>query len=504
MQEILPVKEDNLRNKWLTLISLGIGVFMSTLDSSIVNISLPNLVQNLKTDFATVQWVVIAYVLVLSSLILSIGRLGDMYDKKRIYLSGMVIFTIGSLLCGLAPGVYWLIAFRALQGLGATMMQALGMAMVTQAFPPEERGRALGIMGSIVSVGIAVGPPIGGILIGLAGWRSVFLVNVPVGIIGLIMVSNYVSSSLPPVKKQNFDYAGGFILFLTLGAYALGMTIGQNLGFSSNIVIVLFISAFAGIVIFVVAERRIRQPMVELSLFNNLFFSLSLLMGFLVFHVLACSFILPFFLELVKHYPAELVGMLLMVMPFFMGIIAPIAGGLSDRFGPRGISLLGLVAIGVGALVMSTIHKEVTPLGFVLRMAPFGIGMGLFQSPNNSAVMGSVPRHRLGIASSLLSLSRTLGNASGIPLMGAIFSIGVQKAVGLPKGFDITTVPADAIVAGVNGTYRLAAYLIFTATCISLSAFFMASKRQTSPAVEKDVYLNSPSRNDPQGQDTPK
>ena len=170
-------------NKWLAMMGIGMGVFMATLDSSIVNISLPTLVKAFHSNLATIEWVILSYVLVLTSMMLGAARLGDMYDKKKLYMGGMVLFIIGSLLCGLSPSVGWLIGFRALQGLGATFMQALGAAMITEIFPAKERGRALGIIGSIVSVGIAVGPPLGGMLIGLIGWQSIFWVNVPVGIL---------------------------------------------------------------------------------------------------------------------------------------------------------------------------------------------------------------------------------------------------------------------------------------------------------------------------------
>ena len=478
MSQAIKIDGRSFGKKWFALASLAIGVFMATLDSSIVNISLPALVQDLQTDFATVQWVVISYILTLASLILIAGRLGDMYDKRKIYIAGLSLFTFGSLLCGLSPGIYWLIGFRSLQGVGGMMMQAVGLAMTTEIFPPQERGRALGLMGTVVSIGIAIGPPIGGILIGLAGWRSVFLVNIPVGIIGLLFIPRFLPHSWPTERNQRFDYWGALILFVSLGAYALGMTLGQNIGFSANLIRVLLLFSVLCLALFVYWERHIKHAMVDLSLFNNLLFSLSLLMAFLVFNVMAGSFILPFFLEYVKQYSAEFVGLLLMASPVVMGIVAPFAGRLSDRFGSRGISLLGLVVFVIGAFSMTTFHADVSPFGFALRIAPMGIGLGLFQSPNNSAVMGSVPKERLGIASGLLSLSRTLGGASGLPLMGAIFYSQVQAAASLPEGFDISTAPSYALTAGVNGTYRVAAFLVVLATLIAVLAFIISARRQ--------------------------
>ncbi len=468
--------------KWWAMLGIGLGTFMSTLDSSIVNISLPTLVEKLHTDFATIQWVVLSYLLVLTSLMLGVARLGDMLGKKKLYNAGLALFTLGSLLCGLAPGVMWLIGFRALQGLGAVMMQALGVAIITEVFPSSERGRALGISGGIVSVGIALGPAMGGILIGLVGWRSVFLVNVPVGFITALVVARFVPSSVPGRAGQRFDVVGALILLVTLVCYALGMTLGQQWGFSAGRTLTLLAVAAVGVVTFLAVEARLSQPMIDLRLFGNVLFSINLLMGFLVFIVLAGSFILPFFLELVKGYPTEQVGLLMMVMPVSMGLVAPGAGALSDRFGSRGISLIGLLVVVGGCLSLSTLHAGVTPLGCALRLAPLGIGLGMFQSPNNSAIMGAAPRQRLGVASGLLSLSRTLGQTSGLPLMGALFTAQVLRVENLVAGADITLASAAALAGGVAGTFRLAALIILTATALAALALWIDSRRSKAAA----------------------
>lgn len=451
------------------------GVFMATLDASIVNISLPTLMKALNTNFATVSWVVLAYVLVVTSLMLGAARLGDMVDKKKLYMLGLVIFTIASLLCGLAPTVGWLIAFRALQGVGAVFTQSLGAAIITEVFPPSERGRALGLVGTTVSTGIAIGPPLGGLLIGLAGWQSIFLVNVPVGIIALFVVSRFVPpSTVRP--GQRFDATGGIVLFLTLAAYALGMTLAQDRGFGSPIAVGLLAAAAAGLVVFLMVQRRVRQPMIDLSLFRNVLFGLSLLMGFLVFVVMSGNYILPFYLQLVKGFSTQEIGLMLMATPILMGLTAPLAGSLSDKFGSRGISLVGLLVIVIGCLSVSTLGPDTTAAGFILRMLPFGLGLGLFQSPNNSAIMGSAPRDRLGVASGLMSLSRTLGSTTGVPLMGALFASLVLAFAGLPPGTDATTAPPAALIAGVNGTYRLAAFVILASASVASIALWIDRK----------------------------
>ncbi len=480
---------DMHQNKWLSLAGLGLGVFMATLDSSIVNISLPTLAEIFSARFATVQWVMLSYSLVLTSLMLSSARLGDMVDKKRVYMTGLVLFTAGSLLCGLSPSVNALIGFRAVQGLGAVMMQSLGIAMATQIFPPAERGKALGIMGGIVSIGIAVGPALGGLLIGLTGWRSIFWVNLPVGLITFFMVLRFVPALVPAQRGQRFDIPGAVILLVSLGCYALGMTLGQNLGFANPLPLALLAGAMIGLVGLIVVEKRTAQAMIDLSLFRNPLFSLNLLMGFLTFIVMAGSFILPFFLELVKGYPTQQVGLLMMAMPAAMGLTAPASGALSDRFGSRGISMAGLTVVLLGCLTMSTLSQETTPLGLMLRLAPIGMGFGLFQSPNNSAIMGTAPRERLGIASGLLSLSRTLGQSTGLPLMGVIFSAFVAAHETLPAGADITTASPAALTGAIHGTYLVGAGVIGLALLLSVIAYRLSRLREQN-AREQNVSLS--------------
>lgn len=472
--------------KWLAMFGVGMGIFMATLDASIVNISLPTLVQDLNTSFAAIEWVILSYVLVVTSLMLGAARLGDMLDKKKIYMFGLAIFTFSSLLCGLAPNVGWLIAFRALQGIGAAMTQALGAAIITEVFPPQERGRALGLIGTTVSIGIAIGPPLGGLLIGTVGWRAIFLVNVPVGIVSLWVISRFVPA-FAKRPNQRFDGLGAALMFLTLSTYALGMTLGQHDGFTNSLVTILLLAAVVGLVVFLIVETRVAQPMVDLRLFRNSLFSINLLMAFLVFIVMAGMYIMPFFLQLVRGFSTQQIGLMLMANPIAMGIIAPVAGALSDRFGSRGISLLGLAMIVIGCFSISTLHTGITPLGFILRLIPFGIGQGMFQSPNNSAVMGSVPRERLGVASGLLSLSRTLGQSTGVPLMGALFTSLMLSYGQLPAGTEITDAPAFALVSAVNGTYRTAAFFILGAIVLAVLALVIDARRKSALAAEQKV-----------------
>ena len=464
--------------KWMSLFAVGTGIFVGTLDMSIVNVSLPTLVQDLDTTFSTIQWVILGYVLVVTSMMLGAARLGDIFVKKRLYATGLAVFTIGSLLCGFSPTVEWLIAFRVLQGCGAVINQALGMAIIVEVFPASERGRALGLMGSIVSVGLAMGPAIGGIIVGMLGWRWIFWVNVPVCIVAIIVVLRSVPGFIPHESGQRFDAWGAFVLLVTLGCYALAMTMGQNMGFSNGLVQVLLVTAGVGIVGFVVLERSIDQPMVDLGLFKNTLFSINLVMGLLTFVVLGGGvFILPFFLQLVLGLPPHYIGLLLMVVPTTMGLVAPISGAFSDRYGPREISLVGLFIMAFGCFSISTFHAEISPWGYIMRVIPLGLGIGIFQSPNNSAVMGAAPTERLGVASGLLALSRNLGHTTGIPFVGSLFT-AMSLASARVQSLDITALPAKALVAGLSGTYRVTGFIVLVAAGLAFFALWQEKKKR--------------------------
>jgi len=460
------------------MLAIGLGIFMGTLDMSIVNISLPTLVEQLHTNFATIQWVILGYVLVITSTMLGVARLGDMYQKKKLYNWGLVVFTLGSLLCGLSPNVGWLIAFRVFQGCGSVIVQALGAAIIVEAFPPYERGRALGIIGSIVSVGISLGPAIGGLIIGFVGWRWIFLINVPIGIVAFLAAVRFLRTMPSRHANQSFDGIGALMLLISLSCFALSMTMGQNEGFKSRLVQGLLIISVVGMIVFLVIEKKVRHPMVDLSLFRNIPFSFNLMTAFFAFVTLSGVFLMPFFLQLVKHYPPQQIGLIMMVTPVTMGLIAPLSGMLSDRFGTRGISMIGLLIIASGCLSISTLTSDVGVLGYLLRVFPLGIGLGLFQSPNNSAIMGAAPPERLGVASGLMALSRNLGQTTGMPIMGAIFTATLLTSAKISILSDITTAPSHALVSSVTSAYRFGAVLIFTTTVLTMIALWIDKRHK--------------------------
>jgi EmrB/QacA subfamily drug resistance transporter len=463
------------RYKWWTMVGVGLGILMATLDISIVNISLPTLVKELNTDFVTIQWVAVGYVLVLTSLMLGAARMADIVGPKKVYLVGLTTFTLGSLLCGASPSVYWLIGFRVFQGLGAAMTQAVGMAIITAVFPPYERGRALGISGGIIAFGLAMGPAMGGLIIGLAGWRWVFLVNVPIGLLAGLVIWRHTPHLRTGQYGQRFDAIGAFLLLVTLLSLALAMTVGQRTGFTAPAVLGLLTATVVGLFLFVILETRVHQPMIDLTIFRDRLFSLNLVMGFLTFVMNGGILVLPFFLELVMGYSTQRAGLFMMAAPVSMGMVSPWAGTLSDKHGSRLISLIGLLVLVGGCLAVGTLDADVSGLGYLLRVAPIGIGMGLFQAPNNSAVMGRAPQNRLGVASGLLSLSRTLGTSTGLPLMGALFTTHVTVMSGLSTVTNLADLPHETIAAAVAGTYRTAALFGVVVVILAWSALRIGS-----------------------------
>jgi EmrB/QacA subfamily drug resistance transporter len=455
-------------HKWYVMAAVAMGLFLSTIDSSIVNVALPTLENSFATQFAAVEWVVLAYLLTVTTLMLSMGRLGDMVGKKPLYTFGFVIFTVGSVLCGLSSSIHWLIAFRVLQAVGASMLMALGMAIVTEAFPPSERGKALGISGSMVSIGIIVGPVLGGLLIGAFSWHWIFFVNLPVGIVGTWMAIRFVPD-LRPAGGQRFDVPGAVTLFASLMALLIALTLGQEMGFAAPGILALFAAWLALLILFVVLEWKSRQPMVDLSLFRNRLFNVNLITGFITFLSTSGTIILmPFYLENVLGYGPSSVGFLLAIVPITAGITAPISGTASDRLGTRPITVIGLLMLVIGFLSVSTLSPDTTAFGYVVRFLPIGMGIGIFQSPNNSAIMGAVPRTRLGVASGLQSITRTLGQTTGIAVLSALWaSRVVLRAGGIPAA-ETTAAPPAVQVAALADTFLVVAALLTLALMLAI------------------------------------
>lgn len=461
--------------------AVSIVVFMCTLDGSIVNIALPVLEQDLNAGFASVQWVVLGYMLVTATLLLSIGRLADMIGKKSIYITGVIIFTISSALCGISSSIEMLIASRILQGVGAAMVMALGTAIVTEAFPPSERGKALGLIGLMVSVGGISGPTVGGLILGSFTWHWIFLVNLPFGLIGALMVIRFVPAVRPP-GGEPFDFRGAAALFFCLFCLLMAMTTGQTTGFLEWSTLVLFAGFLVSLAAFLWIEQHTTHPVIDLGMFHNRLFSVNLVTGSITF---ICSaglvLLLPFYLENVLQFDSRLSGLLLSTVPIAMGITAPLAGALSDRFGSRPLTVIGLAVLFFAYISANTLAVDTTFWGYFLRLLPVGVGMGLFQSPNNSAIMGSAPRERLGVASGLLSMTRLIGQTAGISILGALWASRVAYYAGTALNGEATSAPAIAQVSALHNALLVCILLILGAFLLSLTALVKEKKAADLP-----------------------
>jgi EmrB/QacA subfamily drug resistance transporter len=454
--------------KWWALAAVGSGVLISTIDGSIVNIALNTLVRDFNSNLNIVSWVVLAYLLTLTCLLLLMGRLGDMFGKRRIYVAGFVIFTVASVLCGLAPNIGALIGFRVLQAVGAAMIQALGPALLVTAFPPQERGTALGATGSIVAAGILIGPALGGVLLSNVSWQSIFYVNVPVGIAGIWLSLQALPKDTPAAGRQQFDIIGAALVLASLLGLLVGLTLGPDLAWSNPLVVgslALFLVAGG---LFIWWEGRVAQPMINLRMFTRPAFSFNLLAGFILFNGLAFNLLLvPLFLQLVYLLPLETVGLVLISLPLALSVTSPLSGRLSDRVGPRLLTVVGLVITAIGFVSQAGLRAD-TPLPWLIgNLMLLGVGIGLFQSPNNSTILGNAPPEALGVASGVLAVMRNLGQTCGIAIAGAVWASQVAMIAG--QRFDpVTSAPPDILAAGFDRTMYVAAGLALLAIIPSI------------------------------------
>ncbi len=452
--------------------AVAAATLLATIDGSIVNVAFPTLVTELGTSFNVIQWVALAYLLSIATLTMGMGRLGDVVGKKKLFVAGIVIFTLASALCGLVPDVGWLIGFRVLQAVGSVLILALGAAILVEAFPASERGKALGWIGTTVSMGIVSGPVIGGLLISSFSWRAIFFVNIPVGVVGAFLALRFVPNTKPE-SGQRFDILGAVLMSIALFSLSLGLTLGQEAGFTSPAILACFALSLLTVIAFVVVELRVESPMLQLRLFRSPMLTVSVVSGFLAFSCLSATFfLLPFYLEGVLDFDVGAVGLLMGAAPLMMGLVSPIAGTLSDRLGVRRLTLIGLMIIAVVYYGFTTIGIDTTATHYLMLAIPLGIGLGLFQSPNNSAIMGSVPPEYMGIGGSLLTITRLLGQITGIAVLGSVWAASVAAAAGgslPPEG--VSAADASAQVSGLHTTFVVAGVIITAAVLVAAWGF---------------------------------
>lgn len=459
------------RFRW-ALASLSLAVLLSSLGTSIANVALPNLAGAFAASFQEVQWIVLAYLLAVTTTIVSVGRLGDLTGRKRLLSAGIVLFTVASGLSGAAPTLWLLIAARALQGLGAAIMMALTMAFVGETVPKAKTGSAIGLLGTMSAVGTALGPPLGGVLIAGPGWRAIFLINLPLGILTLLLARRYLPNDRNGLKAERpgFDNLGTLLLGLILAAYALAMTTGRG-GFGP-LNVALLLAAVFGVGLFVLVEKNTASPLIRMAVFRNPVLSASLVTSMLVSTVMMATLVVgPFYLYRALGLDATLAGLVLSIGPLVAGLTAAPAGRIADRNGPQHIAAIGLLGMAAGAFTLSMLPTNFGVPGYIAPIVVITSSYALFQTANNTTVMTDVSADQRGVAAGMLSLSRNLGLITGASVMGAVFALAAAAT-------DMTTARPEAVASGMRVTFLVAAALLVVALAIATGAYRRTMRNQ--------------------------
>lgn len=446
--------------RW-ALAGLSLSMLLSSLGTSIANVGLPTMAQAFGASFQQVQWIVLAYLLAITTLIVSVGRLGDRVGRRRLLLAGLALFTLASILCGLAPTLELLIAARALQGLGAAAMMALTMAFVADTVPKASTGSAMGLLGTMSAVGTALGPTLGGLLIAGLGWPALFYINVPLGMLALLLAYRF----LPPDRRDagtargGFDHTGTLLLALTLGAYALAMTSGR--GSFGLLNVALLCGAAAGAGLFVLAETKAGSPLIPLAMFRNPVLSAGFAMSALVTTVMMATLVVgPFYLSGALGLDAARVGLVMSCGPATAALAGFPAGRMVDRFGAHRMTIAGLLGMAAGCAMLPLLPARFGVPAYIVPLVVLTAGYAVFQAANNTAVMTTAPAAQRGVMSGLLNLARNLGLVTGASVMGTVFALGAAAP-------DLTAAGPQAVAAGMRMTFSVATLLIVTALALA-------------------------------------
>lgn len=457
----------------LTLFVVVVLSFMATLDSSIVNVALPVMTKKLAVPISSIEWIITSYVIVICATLLFFGRLGDVLGKSKVFQGGTIIFTFGSLLCGLCHSFFPLVVCRIIQGIGASAYMANNQGIITEIYPKNKRGKALGILAAAVALGTMIGPPIGGFIVSAFEWNYIFLVNVPIGIIVFLLGLKF----LPDCKKADgkIDIKGALLQFLGTSLLFGALIYSQQAGIENIKVMLAIIISIILIIMFIKFERKETQPLLELSIFKNKLFSLSLVCALVSFMCIsASSILLPFYFQDAIKLSAFKTGLFLMLPPFIIAVLSPIGGTLSDKIGPEILTLIGLLLMGLGFFLMSFLTQYSKIGCATIFVAVMSIGQAMFQPSNNTLIMSNCSKNRLGIAGSVNSLVRNLGQIIGITLSTTI----LYKFMSIILGYRVSDYVTGKDYAFIYGMKNV--YVILTIICCigaALTAFrFFKSK----------------------------
>ncbi|WP_083455150.1 MFS transporter [Pseudomonas sp. Q12-87] len=447
--------------RW-SLASLALSTLLASLGASITAVGLPMLAEAFDASFQRVQWVVLAYLLAITTLIVSVGRLGDLMGRRKLLLAGIALFTLASALCGVAPSLGLLIVGRALQGLGAAIMMTLTLALVSETVPQEKTGSAMGLLATLSAVGTALGPSFGGALISGFGWQALFLVNVPLGLLTWWLAWQSLPAGQASVKVEGarFDITGTLLLAVTLAAYALAMTTGRGHFGGTNLALLL--AAILGGGLFVLAQARSVSPLIPLGMFRDRLLVSGLATSALVATVMMATLLVgPFYLSIALGLPAAHVGLVLAAGPSVAALAGVPAGRLADRFGVRPMRIVGLATMVSGCLMLSLVSPALGVGGYLSAIVVTTLGYAFFQTANNTAVMAELPAQRRGVIAGLLNLSRNLGFFTGASVLGAVFA----SALGTN---DLGSASAQAVAEGLHMAFAVALGLMVLALVIAV------------------------------------
>lgn len=447
--------KDALPSTRWALATLSLSMLLSSLGTSIANVGLPTLAEAFDASFQQVQWVVLAYLLAITSLIVSAGRLGDLVGRRRLLIAGIALFTVASAMCSLAPSLWLLIAARTAQGFGAAIMMALTMASVADTVPKARAGSAMGLLGTMSAVGTALGPSLGGALIAGFGWHVMFLINVPLGFLAAILVGRFLPADGPHMKADDrlrFDYLGSTLLTLTLISYALAMTLGR--GSFGMLNVALLLAAMLGTGLFLRVESKVASPLIQLAMFRHPALSGGFAASALASTVVMATLVVgPFYLSGALALDAAAIGLVMSTGPLVAALAGVPAGRAVDRFSSRRVGVAGLVAMAAGSVVLPYLATKFGVPGYIAPLSTITAGYALFQASNNTAVMQDIHASQRGVAGGLISLARNLGLITGASLMGAVFAVGIGAT-------DMATAHPAALDSGLRLTFAVAAALI--------------------------------------------
>ena len=433
----------------MVLLTIAVGTFVSVQDQTAVTLAMPPLADHFDAAIPVVQWVALGYILTTGSLLLPMGRLSDLVGRKLIYVVGFSIFIAGSLLAGSAPSLLTLIVFRILQGVGAAMVQANSMAILTSTYPSSEHGKVIGLFMTMVGLGAIAGPIVGGVVVDLMGWRAVFFMSAPLGVVSLVSAIAVLDRARPDDamdqhRSREFDWVGALLSAAVLVIFLLAMTNAYRVGWTSPVVVSAFAIALALAAAFVYWETRCAQPMLPLELFSRKLFSLGTSASFFSFLAgTSVFFLIPFYLQDVIDLSPTQAGLVIGPTALCFALFGPISGKLSDQYGSKRFEVVGLILLGASLLSLSRITEETSLYLVVAAMILMGSGMGIFYSPNASSVLSVVERSRYGVATAFLNMVRNTANVTGIGLATTIVTARMAAL-----GFEPSL---DAVAAGGTG-----------------------------------------------------